>query len=212
MKKKIKYVVLTAFLAISFTKEQSIKFSGNQKVRFNLPESDAIHTVHKGIDSMAMRFTPVVDKRYVGFKEAIAFKESQGNYQKVNTFGYLGKYQFGASTLHRIRIYDTQRFLEDPELQEQAFLALCSLNKWILQRDIKNCVGKRINGIKVTESGILAAAQLAGAGNVKKYLRSNGELKVYDAFGTDIDQYMKRFAGYDISFVQPVKNAYVYQS
>jgi len=144
---------------------------------------------------------------YVGFKEAIAFKESRGNYKKINTFGYLGKYQFGESTLNRISIYDTRSFLEDPKLQEDAFYTLCSLNKWILIRDIRRSVGKKINGIEITESGILAAAHLAGAGNVKKYLRSNGELNSADAYGSDVELYMKRFAGYDTSFVKPEKNA-----
>ena len=36
---------------------------------------------------------------YVAFKEAIAFKESQGKYSAINTLGYLGKYQFGITTL-----------------------------------------------------------------------------------------------------------------
>jgi uncharacterized protein with ParB-like and HNH nuclease domain len=81
------------------------------------------------------------------------------------------------------------------------------LNKWILKRDIQWSVGKKINGIEITESGILAAAHLAGAGNVKKYLRSNGEKNAFDAFGTDVEQYMKRFGGYDTSFIKPVKNA-----
>ena len=44
---------------------------------------------------------------YVGFKEAIAFKESQEKYTVVNSFGYLGKYQFGASTLKLIGIYNS---------------------------------------------------------------------------------------------------------
>jgi hypothetical protein len=44
------------------------------------------------------------------------------------------------------------------------------------------CFGsKTINGIKVTESGILAAAHLSGAGNVKKFLRSNGSHSFSDA-------------------------------
>lgn len=210
MKKNIIYVVLTAILAISFTKEQSTKFKVERKAQFNLPETDAIHAVNKGVDSMSILFTPLADNRFIGFKEAIAFKESQGHYDKVNCFGYLGKYQFGVTTLERIRIYNTQKFLKDPQLQEQAFLALCSLNKWILQNEIRNCVGKTVNGIEVTESGILAAAHLAGAGNVQKYLKSHGEIMATDAFGTDIDLYMRRFAGYDTSFVKPVRNARVY--
>ena len=62
---------------------------------------------------------PYLQKNFVGFKEALAFKESQGNYSVVNTLGYLGKYQFGASTLERFKICDTIWFLRNPELQEQ---------------------------------------------------------------------------------------------
>ncbi len=206
MKKNMKYVALSAIMLTAFTKDDSNLLSG-KKVRYNLHEQNAIVTVSKSVEPFELVFTPTVETEYIGFKEAIAFKESRGNYKKINTFGYLGKYQFGASTLNRIRIYDIQEFLNNPELQEEAFYTLCSLNKWILKRDIQWSVGKKINGIEITESGILAAAHLAGAGNVKKYLRSNGEMNAYDAFGTDVEQYMKRFGGYDTSFIKPVKNA-----
>ncbi|MEL4454296.1 peptidoglycan-binding protein LysM [Lutimonas vermicola] len=207
MKKKLLFIALCAIVLTAFNQDKHLFFSGKKKVRYNLPKANAIVTVKKSIEPFEIMYTPTVDNMYIGFKEALAFKESRGNYRKVNSLGYLGKYQFGESTLNRIRIYDTQSFLNDPKLQEDAFYALCSLNKWILIRDIKRSVGKKINGVEITESGILAAAHLAGAGNVKKYLRSNGELNAYDAFGTDVHQYMKKFAGYDTSFIKPVKNA-----
>ena len=59
----------------------------------------------------------------------------------------------------------------------------------------------------VTESGILAAAHLAGPGSVKKYLRSYGLDNFADGYGTTICHYMKRFSGYDTSFVKPNKKA-----
>lgn len=207
MKKKLLFIALCALVLTAFNQDKNLFFNGKKKVRYNLPKANAIVTVKKSIEPFEIIYTPTVDNMYIGFKEALAFKESRGNYRKVNRLGYLGKYQFGESTLNRIRIYDTQTFLNDPKLQEDAFYALCSLNKWILIRDIKRSVGKKINGVEITESGILAAAHLAGAGNVKKYLRSNGELNAYDAFGTDVHQYMKKFAGYDTSFIKPVKNA-----
>jgi len=148
-------------------------------------------------------------KSYVGFKEALAFKESQGNYFTVNDFGYLGKYQFGKETLKLIGIYSPNQFLYNPELQEKAFMANLERNKWVLRRDIERFVGKRINGIEITESGILAAAHLAGPGSVKKYLRSYGQNGFSDAFGTSINNYMKRFSGYDTSIVKPNKKARV---
>ena len=48
---------------------------------------------------------PFLGSTYNGFKEALAFKESQGNYFSINTFGYLGKYQFGISTLQSLQCH-----------------------------------------------------------------------------------------------------------
>lgn len=152
-------------------------------------------------------FSPYLGKSFVGFKEALAFKESGGNYFSVNTYGYLGKYQFGTETLKMIGIKNSSDFLKNPRLQEKAFVANVARNKWILRRDIKNFVGKRINGIIVTESGILAAAHLAGPGSVKNYLRSYGLDNFSDGYGTTVHYYMKRFSGYDTSFVKPDKVA-----
>jgi hypothetical protein len=144
---------------------------------------------------------PFIGNSFNGFRDAVAFKESQGRYHIVNTLGYLGKYQFGKSTLQRFNIHNAQEFLNSPELQEEAFVALCSLNKWILRKDIERSVGKKINGVEITESGILAAAHLAGAGNVKKYLRSYGEQTFKDAYGSSVQHYIKEFSGYNTSFI-----------
>ncbi|MDJ0644451.1 MAG: hypothetical protein QNJ57_00570, partial [Flavobacteriaceae bacterium] len=117
-------------------------------VEYNLPPENAIHTVLPTglIETNEDFVSPITGKSFIGFKEAVGFKESQGKYGTVNTLGYLGKYQFGKSTLKRFKIYDTVEFLKDAKLQEDAFEALCSVNKWILIRDIKRSVGKRING------------------------------------------------------------------
>ena len=100
-----------------------------------------------------------------------------------------------------IGIRDTNLFLDTPALQEAAFYANASRNKWILRRDIARFHNKVINGIRITESGILAAAHLAGAGNVKKFLRSGGANSFSDGFGTSITHYFKKFAGYDTSYI-----------
>ena len=47
------------------------------------------------------------------------------------------------------------------------------------------------------ESGILAAAHLGGAGNVKKFFR-NGK-NFADGNGTKMTSYMKRFANYQLN-------------
>lgn len=157
-------------------------------------------------------YSPYLGKSFVGFKEALAFKESRGDYSSVNTLGYLGKYQFGAETLKMIGIYNPAAFLSNPALQEKAFIANAERNKWILRRDIKNFVGKKINGVVITESGILAAAHLAGPGSVKHYLRSYGVQDHEDSYGTSVQYYIKKFSGYDTSFLKPNKKAKVTSS
>ena len=186
--KKVLILFAFIFLLVSATKVNTEKETTNVK-------SVATVLNPKFIDYNI----PYLQKNFVAFKEAVAFKESQGKYTVVNTLGYLGKYQFGRTTLERFKIYNTRAFLKNPELQEKAFIALCKVNKWILRKDIKRSVGKTINGIKITESGILAAAHLSGAGNVKKYLRSYGKQRFSDAYGASIKSYLKKFAGYDVS-------------
>ncbi|MCX2681345.1 peptidoglycan-binding protein LysM [Galbibacter sp. EGI 63066] len=150
---------------------------------------------------------PFLGKSFNGFKEALAFKESRGDYFTINSLGYMGKYQFGASTLKTIGIHSKTDFLNNPELQERAFIANLERNKWVLRKDIEWYVGEIFNGVKVTESGILAAAHLAGPGNVKRYLRTHGTSGFEDANGASIRYYMRKFAKYDVSHVKADKAA-----
>ncbi len=75
----------------------------------------------------------------------------------------------------------------------------------ITQRN-KKISGKRINGIKITESGILAAAHLSGAGAVQQFLWSYGKNSKVDAYGTRVEHYLKKFSGYDLSNIKAKKN------
>lgn len=195
----------------SFSTKEAANLNMENYSTYNLDLDYTVDDLRDEIDPgfEISQTAPVLGKSYVGFKEALAFKESGGDYKSINQFGYLGKYQFGKNTLKLVGVYDTVGFLNSPALQEAAFYANASRNKWILQRDIKRFVGKTINGVEITESGILAAAHLAGPGSVKKYLRSWGAQAFSDAFGTSINNYMKRFGGFDTSFVKTEKNAKV---
>ena len=164
---------------------------------------------NKTVFAPTMVAPPFLGSSFIGFKEALAFKESSGNYFVTNTLGYLGKYQFGVNTLQLVGVYNATGFLNDPVLQEKAFETNIARNKWILRRDIERFVGQKIKGVEITESGMLAAAHLAGPGNVKKYLRSYGAIDTTDAYGTTIANYLKRFSGYDLSPVPPKRNAKV---
>ncbi|MFK7833949.1 MAG: peptidoglycan-binding protein LysM [Winogradskyella sp.] len=175
----------------------------NYNISEDLAMVDLDHASHQSL------FTPHLGKSFQGFKEALAFKESRGDYFTVNSLGYLGKYQFGSETLKLIGIYTPNQFLYNPELQEKAFIANAERNKWVLRKDIKRFEGKQIAGIKITESGILAAAHLAGPGSVKKYLRSSGGHNISDAYGATVRYYMKKFSGYDTSMIIPDQKARV---
>lgn len=144
---------------------------------------------------------PYTGTFFIGYKEAIAFKESQGKYRKINSLGYLGKYQFGIETLKTIGIHDSEKFLNSPRMQEKAFIALLSKNKWELRGVIEKYEGTVLNGTLITESGILAAAHLAGVGSVKKFFRYNGKRFFRDIYGTSLRSYLKKFGGYDTSFI-----------
>ena len=49
----------------------------------------------------------------------------------------------------------------------------------------------------ITESGILAAAHLAGPGNVKKFFKKGVEFK--DGNGTKMTSYLTQFSGYELN-------------
>ncbi len=211
IKRAIKFSILIAvltFASLGFTsKKETNVLKNNIEINNSSPKLVTVLPIGEAKTEEAP--IPYVGNKYLGFKEALAFKESQGNYFVVNTLGYLGKYQFGKGTLEMIGIYNPQAFLHNPKLQEKAFEANASRNKWILRKDIKRSVGKRINGVLITESGILAAAHLAGPGSVKKYLRSGGSQGFADAYGTTVKHYMKKFAGYDVSSIKANKKARV---
>ena len=137
----------------------------------------------------------LVQPSHQQFLKAIGHRESTNNYSVVNEFGYMGRYQFGKATLKGLGINVTkEEFINDPKLQERAMHMLLSHNRKKLKRYIKKYEGQIIHGILITESGILAAAHLAGQGNVRKFLKNGFVFK--DGNGTKMTSYMKQFGGY----------------
>lgn len=206
MKKRIYLIavllVATVIVGTGFNSKDSVDFSvystEGLELNYNVPTEAEFITL---MAPVTPKFYLFLGKSYVGFKEALGFKESRGDYHIVNDYGYMGKYQFSRATLRMMGFKNTDNFLYDTKQQEAAFLAYTSRNKWVLRKDIKRYAGKTVGGVKVTESGILAAAHLAGAGNVKKFLRSAGALGFADANGASIRFYLKKFSGYDTSHI-----------
>lgn len=141
----------------------------------------------------------IVTKELPDFLNQIGKRESSNRYNIVNQFGYMGKYQFGRKTLDKIgfKHVSNKQFLATPSIQEAAMLQLLKSNKHTLRRQIKKYVNTHMHGVFITESGLLAAAHLAGAGNVRKFLR-NGKNK-RDGLGTPLTEYLTKFSGYNLA-------------
>lgn len=184
-------LISSGFKAFEPEKLEGFHVANDEVINYLVPTKEETEKVYYNF--------PYTGKSYVGFKQAIAIKESLGLYSLVNPFGYMGKYQFGKSTLRTLGVQNTTEFLKNPVLQEKAFKALLAKNKWELRKEINRYEGRIINGVKITESGLLAAAHLGGAGSVKSYLRSNGQNSFTDGFGTSLRSYIKKFGGYDTS-------------
>jgi len=209
IKKGIFYISIlltVAFISSGFKSHNSLisnSFTSleNKKLLYLFPSQNDIDYVTLKIPFKGLFF--------IGYKEAIAHKESQSNYGKINSLGYLGKYQFGIETLRAIGIKDSMAFLNNPTLQEKAFITLLSKNKYELKAYINYFEGKLVDGVKITESGILAAAHLGGTGSVKRFLNSNGEKKCKDDYGTSVRTYLRDFGGFETKRIKAVKNAQV---
>ena len=199
--------VLVAVISSGFISLDEKKVKG-----FHLADNEVIlYTVENEIivEEKVEVSVPHVGKSFAGFAQKMAYRESRGILHLVNPFGYMGKYQFGKSTLRTVGVYDFQEFLRNAEWQDKAFQALIARNKWQLRKEIEKYSGKVRNRIEITESGLVAAAHLGGAGSVKKYLRSNGRSGFKDGFGTSLSSYIKKFAGYDVSHIDADVNAKV---
>lgn len=144
-------------------------------------------------------------KSMKAFLHAIGKQESNNKYDTVSIHGFLGKYQFGQNTLKEIGIHtDTETFLRSPSLQEDAMLKLLRTNRRTLRNVIKKYEGTYIQGTRISESGILAAAHLGGVGSVLDYFyEGKGNL---DKNGMSLKTYLRKFSGYKLKFGDLKKN------
>ena len=139
----------------------------------------------------------------VNLRDHTAFLHNLGNFESgnrygvVNRWGYMGRYQFHISTVEAVGIKTTKKkFLNSPSLQEEAMDRLLTSNYKTLRRYIRKYDGKVLHGVLVTKSGVLAAAHLGGAGNVRNWFRKGENFA--DANGTQITKYMKIFSNYQL--------------
>lgn len=140
-------------------------------------------------------------KGHDAFLDAIGHRESGNRYEAVNSYGYMGRYQFGKSTLRGLGFSVTPyEFINSPYIQEKAMHKLLLHNRKKLRTFIEEYEGEVVHGILITESGVLAAAHLAGAGNVREFFRKGYEFK--DGYGTKMTSYMTQFNGYKLNLYE----------
>ena len=150
---------------------------------------------------------------YKDFRDALGFRESGGKYDSVNTFGFMGKYQFGKPRLYDLgysingwhpknrpqKTYLTvKEFLGSAPMQEMVFLKHIGQLKRIIIKRYSGYIGKKILNIEVTLSGLVAGSHLKGLGGVKQFLEGINNV---DGYGTEIIEYVSKFGGYHLDEV-----------
>lgn len=135
------------------------------------------------------------------FKSAIAAKESSDNWKEYNPYGYIGKFQFGKAALELTGFGHVNfvEFMNNPSVfpekdQEKAMDSLLHINEFILKSYIDEFEGEYLmDSIQITRTGLLAAAHLAGPGNVMRFLETNGKYNPSDQMGTSLSDYLTTF-------------------
>ncbi|WP_319471540.1 hypothetical protein [uncultured Pseudodesulfovibrio sp.] len=147
-------------------------------------------------------------------------RESSGKYNIKNTKGYLGKYQMGSSALTdagymkngkwtgKDGIDNEEAFLNSPEIQEKAIRSFVK-KQWSYAKleGLDKYVGKTINGIKITRSGIIAGVHLKGARGTKPFFETNGKIDPTDGFKTPVSEYIKKMGGFNLPFTTESKKS-----
>ena len=178
----------------------SITLMSFTQIYFKMVEQVPIEIETKEIElpKVKIEVAPIIIDQTNMFLSAIGHRESTNRYDVVNKWGYMGKYQFGRKTLRNLG-YDISKkeFLNSPHIQEQAMLDLLEHNRRILLLYINTYSGTIIDGVEITESGILAAAHLGGPGNVKRYFKKGKQFK--DGNGTKLTSYLTQFSGYKLN-------------
>ena len=140
--------------------------------------------------------------------ERLGQRESGGNYSIVNEFGYLGKYQMGKSALTEIGfykdgqytatanmlgVYSDEDFLNTPLAQEVAIQYYTKRVWGYMQTyECDQYIGQTVNGVVVSQAGLIAGAHLVGVGAVRNFFKGGNP---QDGYGTTVKSYMELMDG-----------------
>lgn len=168
-------------------------------------KSDTKHVANIDNSATCLVETIIPDKPEVSFEyfmAKMALLESNNNYNAVNRYGYLGKYQFSRATLRGLK---SQGYLDITEqqivdfksnvlIQERAMKALITHNlNYLSRKGMFKYIGREIGGVKITVNGLLAASHLVGPYGATQFVKSGGKINKKDGNGTSAKDYMKVF-------------------
>ncbi len=163
-----------------------LDIKGVEPYRDKMPNLKTIAPKQKEvIDSIDnTKFDPEMKK----YLKLLAYRESDYDPTAKNQFGYVGLYQFGKEALDWTGIKKSD-YLSNINTQHEAAAKLGELNF----KGLEDYVGRTIDGIRMTKSGLMAAAHLGGRGNLLKFIKSDGKDIFKDGNGLPITSYLKYF-------------------
>lgn len=159
-------------------------------------------------------------KSYEAFKDAVGVRESGDKYNIVNTFGYLGRYQFGRARLSDFGLckripgkrgygnkafewevpFTEENFLNNSTLQDAVFdVHVADLAKRISRKHFEH-LNKMVHDYYLDLSGAVGCSHLLGMGGLRDFIDGDvGE----DAYGTPSTEYIELFCGYAVCLEVP---------
>jgi hypothetical protein len=154
-----------------------------------------------GIDPNVVALSPDKDT----INTSLASRESGGNWRAENSVmgagglkGHFGRGQFGQARLQEAidagvlpEGTTPKQFMESPDLQRATEdWHFGDISKHIKNKGLDQYIGTTINGVPVTEQGLLNVAHLGGKGGMEKFVTSGGRYDPADANGTHLSDYL----------------------
>lgn len=163
-----------------------------------------------GVDPRLVALTPDQPVREMTMDPSLMFNESRGDFHAKNDAvghggmkGHFGRGQFGQARLQDAmnagvlpKGTTPEQFMDSEELQK-------ATEKWhfgdisqhISNKGLDKAIGTTINGIPVTEQGMLNVAHLGGKGGLEKFIASGGKYNPADENGTSLSDYLAMGSG-----------------
>lgn len=161
---------------------------------------------------------------FAAWAAAIRQKESTDNYSSDQNNGeHLGAYQLSPAALQDAGFQDrngnwtalaqsfgvksTSDFLASNNAQDFAFERFTAKN-WQYLAQHKSYIDSSVDGIYITEPGLLAGAHLVGYRQVEEFLSTQGAVVPKDGSNppVPVTSYLKRFSGYDFTYDEEAKS------